>query len=295
MSSDRNRPRLWDATTELASSLQKRLPEAWQERLNAGARQVQQGLHRLSATELPAPVAKVVSSVLRRQLDDGERPASYFTKVYVGNLWRGESSRSGPGSEGAFAEQKIDLLQDLIERHGVRSILDIGCGDFFWMQRIAGAVDRYHGIDVVEPLIERNRERFASKSVTFECVDLTADGARSEVEGEPFDLVVCFDVIGHLLNPEVDRLLDFVISRSGAKLFLVTNRRDENSELYLSRPKTRHEGINVQKHPIFVERDLAPIWKKNAEYPGDVFELYPLREEARVSSSDDGQRADQRA
>jgi 2-polyprenyl-3-methyl-5-hydroxy-6-metoxy-1,4-benzoquinol methylase len=231
---------------------------------------------------LPRPIFHLLKLIWRRPLNDFVSPRQYFTTMYEGNRWKGKRSRSGAGSEGVFAEQKVTLLKDLAERYGIRTMLDLGCGDFFWMREIAPCLERYHGIDVVEPLIAANRDRFGSPTITFECLDI-ASAEREQSHDPPadgeiqsYDLVICFDVIGHLLNPEVDRLLEFVLHPGRGKYLLLTNRRDEASERYLTRPKTRHEGINVQKHPLFLKLGLEPIWQTKAQYPGDFFELYAL-------------------
>ena len=207
---------------------------------------------------------------------DTMRPRRFFTAVYRKNLWFGVESRSGRGSEGIFAKQKISILEKVINTYNIKSILDLGCGDYSWMKQIACVVDRYHGIDVVKPLIRSNIARYESQNTTFQCLDLTSPDVQKMLDSMLYDLVVCLDLLGHLLNSEVDHVIDFVIHRITAKYLLITNRRDENSELYVMRPKTRHEGINIQKHKVFQEYGLAPIWGEKAEFPGDFFEFYKL-------------------
>jgi hypothetical protein len=45
------------------------------------------------------------------------------------------------------------LLPGLFAEFGVRSLLDIHCGDFVWMEQISASSDQYIGADIVEPLI----------------------------------------------------------------------------------------------------------------------------------------------
>ena len=211
-------------------------------------------------------------------VDSEKNNQRFFDQVYRRNSWGGKASRSGEGSEGAFADQKIALLVAIIEEFRVASQLDIGCGDFHWMRQVAPRLDRYVGVDLVEPMLEQNRREYGSDRVRFLRADLSEPGsARGRVVAAgPFDLVTALDVFGHMLKAEVDGLLDFILNESGARLFLVTNRRDPTSREYLKREKTRHEGIDLTCHPLFVRRAPRCLKQVPALYPGDSFDLYAL-------------------
>lgn len=144
------------------------------------------------------------------------------------------------------------------------------------MKEIAYGMKRYHGIDIVKPLIDSNIKQFDSQAVTFQCLDITAAQEQKKLRDQPYDLVVCFDAFGNLLNDEIDRFLSFLFQEIDARYLLITNRRDGQSELYLHRPKTREEGINVQAHRIFQDYRLIPVWQRKALFPGDYFELYKM-------------------
>jgi len=211
-------------------------------------------------------------------VDSEKNNQRFFNQVYKRNFWGGKESRSGEGSEGAFADQKIALLVPIIEEFQVKSQLDIGCGDFHWMRQVAPRLERYLGVDLVEPMLEENRRQHGSDRVQFLHADLSQRGpARGRVVAAgPFDLVTALDVFGHMLNAEVDGLLDFILNESGARFFLVTNRRDPTSRDYLKREKTRHEGIDLTGHPLFVRRAPRCVKQVAALYPGDSFDLYAL-------------------
>jgi 2-polyprenyl-3-methyl-5-hydroxy-6-metoxy-1,4-benzoquinol methylase len=210
--------------------------------------------------------------------DSEKNNQGFFEQVYRRNFWGGKESRSGKGSEGAFADQKVALLGAIIEEFGVASQLDIGCGDFHWMRRVAPRLDRYLGVDLVESMLDNNRREHGSDRVQFLRADLSERSpARGRViDAGPFDLVTALDVFGHMRNAEVDGLLDFILNESGARLFLVTNRRDATSRDYLKREKTRHEGIDLTGHPLFVRRAPRCLKQVTALHPGDSFDLYAL-------------------
>lgn len=120
-----------------------------------------------------------------------------FTPQYI--------ERSGPGSTKEYSEPYREFLEDFIAKHDIRSILDLGCGDFEIMRHvdISGAV-WYVGIDCIIERVQANRT-IAAHLVgcgprTFACDDArTIDP--SYVLG--FDLVLMKDVLQHWSSSEV--------------------------------------------------------------------------------------------
>ena len=226
----------------------------------------------------PMSLRQMLRRLLGEPVDGEKDNRRFFDQVYRRNFWAGKASRSGTGSEGAFGEQKVALLGTIIEEFRVARQLDIGCGDFHWMREVAPRLERYLGVDLVDSLVEQNEREHGSERVRFLRADLSKLGPerRLVTAAGPFDLVTALDVFGHMLNAEVDGLLDFILNDSGARLFLVSNRRDATSRDYLKRSKTRHEGIDLTAHPLFVRRAPRCLRQVPALYPGDSFDLYAL-------------------
>jgi hypothetical protein len=95
---------------------------------------------------------------LRRDL----RIRALFDRVYAEHRWRSADSKSGPGSSVEQTAVIRDRLPKLIAELGVKSVLDIPCGDLHWMQHVDLGAARYIGADIVESMIAANRRRFAS-------------------------------------------------------------------------------------------------------------------------------------
>jgi hypothetical protein len=115
-----------------------------------------------------------------------------FSRIHTHNLWKEPESASGTGSSLAATDAVRAALPELVRRVGARTLLDAPCGDFAWMRTIVGTFDRYHGVDIVPALVEANRARYASETVTFACADLTTDPLPAS------DLVLCRDCFIHL-------------------------------------------------------------------------------------------------
>ena len=133
-------------------------------------------------------------------------PEGIFTYIYRNRLWggaEGDNFRSGTGSLALHSRDYEDFVAALGERAGIRSILDIGCGDFQVARRILDRLDpsvRYIGVDVVPDLIRHNQAKYGNA-----CVSFTMPRA-----GEPYpdaDLVTIRQVLQHNDNRSVAEIL----------------------------------------------------------------------------------------
>lgn len=138
-----------------------------------------------------------------------------FQYIFEKNLWSNEESRSGPGStldETAVLRLAIPAL---LREIGARSLLDIPCGDFRWLSQVDLGVS-YIGADIVEALVQANRERYGATDRQFTQLDLTRDALPRA------DAVLCRDCLVHLSYSNVTRALR-AIRASGAQWLLTTS------------------------------------------------------------------------
>lgn len=106
-----------------------------------------------------------------------------FDQIYRDNLWNGVESLSGPGS-GDLATRMIPAeLSFITERYRITSVLDVGCGDGYWMPDMPG----YVGLDASLIALDLARERHPDR----EYVETWPEGRR-------FDLIIVRDVIQHI-------------------------------------------------------------------------------------------------
>ncbi len=85
----------------------------------------------------------------------GDDPAEIFTAIYEKHYWEDDESRSGGGSN-LYATEKIrKAIPGLFSKYGVRSVLDIPCGDFVWFKEMKLDLESYIGGDIVVPLSHR--------------------------------------------------------------------------------------------------------------------------------------------
>lgn len=129
-----------------------------------------------------------------------------FTNIYSSKLWgdsEAEEFFSGTGSTERFAAPYVDWLTRFIGEHGIKTVVDLGCGDFQVGRKIcsANAATTYVGIDVVPGLVEYNQSRFGGEHVEFRCANIVEDNLP---EG---DLCLIRQVLQHLSNAQVSRVL----------------------------------------------------------------------------------------
>jgi SAM-dependent methyltransferase len=117
--------------------------------------------------------------------------ARLFTRYYRNNRWGDAHSVSGRGSNLEGTEVIRQELPGLLARHGIRTLLDVPCGDGFWMRQTDLCVEQYIGADIVPDVIStltdtaRDHERYL-------CADVTSDPLPRA------DAVLCRDLLVHL-------------------------------------------------------------------------------------------------
>jgi SAM-dependent methyltransferase len=137
-----------------------------------------------------------------------------FTEIYESNSWTSSESRSGLGSELLSTETIRKELPEVFKKFNIKSVLDIPCGDFNWMSNVDLKEVHYIGADIVENMIEDNKNNF--KDYEFKVLDITEDDL-PEV-----DLIFARDILGHFDYENIEKTIKNII-RSGSKYLLTTS------------------------------------------------------------------------
>jgi SAM-dependent methyltransferase len=154
----------------------------------------------------PWPIRRLSRRIKRgiRQRRDAKLSCrEVFTRIYETNAWGGKPGElySGPGSAEAAAKPYVDAVASFIRERDIRSVVDLGCGDFRVGQAIAPSVASYTGIDIVESVIARNRQRHGGGNVQFLVKDIIEDDLPQA------DLCLIREVFQHLSNAQIQRVL----------------------------------------------------------------------------------------
>lgn len=165
-----------------------------------------------------------------------------FTKIYKTNNWKSPESISGRGSEIKQTESLIKDLGQLLYDLDIKSILDIPCGDFRWMQEIDLSKIHYTGADIVEELIQKNKERHKTRSnVEFKVLDLTNDPLPKS------DIIIVRDCFVHLSFTDIFKAIENIRS-SGGKYLLATTFPEHRVNYNITTGEWR--TINLEEKPF---------------------------------------------
>jgi 2-polyprenyl-3-methyl-5-hydroxy-6-metoxy-1,4-benzoquinol methylase len=146
--------------------------------------------------------------------------AEVFSKIYKEDLWHGGS---GAGSKLENVKEYVDILQKYIDKPEIKTVLDLGCGDWQFSKFLDLSSVSYLGVDVVESVIESNNTSYSASNIKFISRDITT------YEIPKVDLIICKDVLQHLCNKDVVTILVKIITSS--KFSLITNDfNPENTE-----------------------------------------------------------------
>lgn len=180
-----------------------------------------------------------------------------FTKIYKNNFWKGGS---GSGSRIENTKLYNELLVNFITANHLKTITDLGCGDWQSSHLIYNSLNHvdYIGIDCVGKVILDNQMRYPK--YIFKCYNFlkNLDKIRDS------DLYIIKDVLQHLKLADIYKLLDY-LTKKNFKYILICNYANQNIE---------EEELN---HYLGVGRGLNskyfPLKKYNAipllDYFGD--------------------------
>jgi hypothetical protein len=195
----------------------------------------------------------------KNKKDDAPKSESIFTKIFEDNKWHGTDSISGTGSDSVQTRIIIDELPKLFKELGIKTLLDIPCGDFHWMQKVDLGGVKYLGADIVKELINENKRKISKKTIDFIHLNLTSDPL-PEV-----DLILCRDCLVHLSYEDIFLALDNLF-KSKSRYVLTTTfpERNENCDI----PTGDWRPINLEKSPFNLKRPLRIINEGCIEFDG---------------------------
>jgi len=147
---------------------------------------------------------------------------SVFENIYKTCGW---GNGSGPGSTIEYNVDYVGVLKRLFDDLEIKSVVDIGCGDWQFSRHIDFNQINYTGIDVVEQLIQTNTQLFSKPNIHFVCLDIIQN-PESVPES---DLIILKDVVQHWPTKTIIKILTTV--KSKAKYILLVNCCHQNDPL----------------------------------------------------------------
>src|SRR6185295_7408576 len=113
---------------------------------------------------------------------------------------------NGPGATMTATEELRAALPELLRRYNIKTVLDVGCGDWTWMQHVdLSMLDSYIGWDVDPNTIAENQRKFYldNPRVTFECRNILTTTDIPKV-----DLILARQLLMHFPNNHIRAVLE---------------------------------------------------------------------------------------
>lgn len=151
-------------------------------------------------------------------------PEESFTYIYKNKVWKVNESLSGGGSDLEPTKTLQKELPKLLKELKISSILDIPCGDFYWLKEVDLNFLSYTGADIVEELVNKNIEKYSSTQRKFIKLDILKD------ELYPVDMIFCRDLLQHFSNKHIFQAIDNI--KKSKSRYLLTSSQIETKKNY---------------------------------------------------------------
>lgn len=165
-----------------------------------------------------------------------------FKNIYEKNLW-GEGS--GPGSTMNATNKYRKLLNVILRKYKIKSVVDFGCGDWKFSQFINWNGINYHGFDVVDHVVQENKKKFKRENINFS-VPIDNNELPSA------DLIIVKDVLQHWDNRSI---FEFIPVLRKYKYALITNYYDA-THVNTDIPIGGWRAIDLSKKPFGLNAKL---------------------------------------
>ncbi len=196
----------------------------------------------------------------RRTFDFAQKSVQeIFIEIYEKGYWRTAETVSGNGSDLGETETLRRELPGLLQKFGIKTLLDLPCGDFNWMRHTDLSGIQYIGADIVPEMIAANNQKFSAPNINFRKLDLITD---------PLPLVDCILVRDCLVHLSLDQIEQAIknLKRSGSQFLLTTSFPEvaKNDDIQTGYWRT----LNLEIEPFGFPEPLAVLFENCTEEGG---------------------------
>lgn len=145
-----------------------------------------------------------------------------FTYIYENNIWGDNKNNNYKGSSGNGStinynkNTYIPFLQNFINDNNIKTVVDLGCGDFVCGPSIYDNLDiLYTGYDVYKNVIQHN------STTKYEFIHLDFYNNKEQIKDG--DLCILKDVLQHWSLDKINIFLEYIVESKKFKYILITN------------------------------------------------------------------------
>jgi len=196
-------------------------------------------------------------------------PSDQLRDVYEA---RGRLEYAEPVTPDPTLDRKFEVLNDELRRlPRANSLLDAGCGDGRYLAALPNLgplPKRVVGVDIAESILQTAALATSRAGVHAELV--RANLERLPLADSEFDLVLCFQAVEHLLDPEAGIQELARVLAPGGTLLLTTDHRRNLITKTLNAPRwlalalvgKRRARVQIQfPHGDFTKRELTRLMR----------------------------------
>ena len=208
-----------------------------------------------------------------------EKKSRIFDSIYEQKFWgkgTAEEPLSGSGSNPDNSLLYVNYIRETIETRSIKSVLDIGHGDWeMWRDYQFGGV-MYTGLDLSRLITERVSKSYGNSERRFLTSDISEDHSRYSA-----DLVISKDCLQHLSNSDVISILKvlqkFEVLILCNDIFIDFDRIEDQLRWSLA-IKTRIRKFLQFENPFFARRRTNNMDIEVGDFRGVDLESEPFRD-----------------
>ena len=180
----------------------------------------------------------------------------------------GMKSIAGYGSSLWNVRMIIAELPNIFKRYGIENMLDIPCGDFYWMKEVDLSSITYLGADLVDGQITFNKKKYPQ--IDFRVLNMVEDKLPTS------DLVFTRDCLVHLNYENIGLFIDELI-RNDSKYLMATHCPEVETNAELNgiigwRP------LNLEKAPFNFPKAIEIISEQSDYNPEKCMGIWSLED-----------------
>jgi len=163
-----------------------------------------------------------------------------FNTIYKYNLW---IKGSGTGSIIINNKPYIHFLNKFLKDNDIKSVIDIGCGDWQISKNIDWNNIKYLGIDIVKNVIDYNVNEYSKSNIKFLCKDIT-----EYINIPNADLYIIKDVLQHLSNDKINKIIEILKTKKNTHILIINDICTINTNININ--DGMYRPLDILKKPF---------------------------------------------
>jgi len=166
-----------------------------------------------------------------------------FSKIYEKRTW---GNGSGAGSSPEYNKAYMDFLEEFMISKQIKTVLDIGCGDWQFSKYINWSDQYYFGVDCVKDVIQHNM-KYAKDNIHFFHLDPTKNVDKLP---DKMDLVILKDILQHWDNDTIVKFMDKLTYQGHKNILIINNYKDAEGKYRNIHNRYNYAKIDANQYPL---------------------------------------------